>query len=202
MDRKDWFSGLLAILCFIWGRKKYDDHLMLQDSLLLLTWLLGETSGDESCLERVVCLNPERSARYLAIPNVISSYLYRYSHSWNNIPLSKILPVRNNALKRGAHHTFRTCPLSTVHTEHQVARRVEQFLLLEVFLKWRRMSTLHDGLSRASIDGWHYIFFSVIDYFESFVVNDPVSSWLFFKYVYLGRYLFFFSLSPELTPLL
>lgn len=32
-----------------------------------------------SCLERVVCLNPERSARYLAIPNVIGSYLYRYT---------------------------------------------------------------------------------------------------------------------------
>ncbi|XP_076057385.1 uncharacterized protein LOC143034922 [Oratosquilla oratoria] len=38
-----------------------------QDALLLLTWLLGEALEDNSCLERIVCLSPHRSSRYLAV---------------------------------------------------------------------------------------------------------------------------------------
>ncbi|XP_050728006.1 uncharacterized protein LOC127004397 [Eriocheir sinensis] len=70
-----------------------------EDSMLLLTWLLGEASGDLSCLERVVCLNPERSARYLAIPNVIGSYLHRWVPVRYQEQLQHLTEVTDNGLQ-------------------------------------------------------------------------------------------------------
>ncbi|MPC27644.1 hypothetical protein E2C01_020819 [Portunus trituberculatus] len=71
------------------------DH---QDSLLLLTWLLGEASGDESCLERVVCLNPERSARYLAVPNIFTSFFSRWVPVHYREQLGRLGDVTQNGL--------------------------------------------------------------------------------------------------------
>ncbi|ROT71411.1 hypothetical protein C7M84_010287 [Penaeus vannamei] len=42
-----------------------------QDVLLLLSWLLGEASDDPSCLERVVCLTPAKSSRYIYVSSMI-----------------------------------------------------------------------------------------------------------------------------------
>nr|XP_053627479.1 uncharacterized protein LOC128685052 isoform X2 [Cherax quadricarinatus] len=52
-----------------------------QDVLLLLSWLLGEVSNDNSCLERIVCLTPEKSSRYITVSSMIfniASFLRRW----------------------------------------------------------------------------------------------------------------------------
>ncbi|XP_063595737.1 uncharacterized protein LOC134772625 [Penaeus indicus] len=46
-----------------------------QDVLLLLSWLLGEASDDPSCLERVVCLTPSKSSRYIYVSSMIFKVL-------------------------------------------------------------------------------------------------------------------------------
>ncbi|KAK8387176.1 hypothetical protein O3P69_018079 [Scylla paramamosain] len=76
----------------------FPDH---QDSLLLLTWMLGEASGDESCLERVVCLNPERSARYLAVPNIFTSFF----SSWVPVRYREQLGRLGDVTQNGLSHT-------------------------------------------------------------------------------------------------
>lgn len=52
-----------------------------QDVLLLLAWLLGEASNDKACLERVVCLTPTKSSRYISVSSMVfnvASFLRRW----------------------------------------------------------------------------------------------------------------------------
>ncbi|XP_068237933.1 uncharacterized protein [Palaemon carinicauda] len=63
-----------------------DSFVDQQDVLLLLSWLLGEVSEDTSCLERIVCLTPSKSARYISLSSMVfnvASYLRRW------VPYSK-----------------------------------------------------------------------------------------------------------------
>lgn len=57
-----------------------------QDVLLLLSWLLGEASDDPSCLERVVCLTPAKSSRYIYVSSMIFKVLH-FFQSW--LPYSR-----------------------------------------------------------------------------------------------------------------
>ncbi|XP_071528389.1 uncharacterized protein [Panulirus ornatus] len=84
-----WLFVLVATPYIITGETytRSDDHvdsnalIDQQDVLLLLAWLLGEASNDKACLERVVCLTPTKSSRYISVSSMVfnvASFLRRW----------------------------------------------------------------------------------------------------------------------------
>ncbi|KAK3885729.1 hypothetical protein Pcinc_010067 [Petrolisthes cinctipes] len=57
----------------------YQDLISMEDTALILSWVLNETGGGEDCLKRLVCDLPQRSGRYLDYAN---SVLYFLPRSW------------------------------------------------------------------------------------------------------------------------
>lgn len=84
-----WITVVISTPYFITGEtiaRRDEEHTYLglvdqQDILLLLAWLLGEASHDNSCLERIVCLTPDKSSKYLTVSSMIfkvAGYLRRW----------------------------------------------------------------------------------------------------------------------------
>ncbi|KAK4309317.1 hypothetical protein Pmani_019042 [Petrolisthes manimaculis] len=57
----------------------YQDIISIEDTALILSWVLNETGGGDDCLKRLVCDLPQRSGRYLDYAN---SALYFLPRSW------------------------------------------------------------------------------------------------------------------------
>ncbi|XP_066964500.1 uncharacterized protein [Macrobrachium rosenbergii] len=84
-----------------------------QDVLLLLAWLLGAVSEDTSCLERIVCLTPTKSSRYISVSSMffnVASYLRRwvpYSQRFDNL-LDRLEDVTLDGFAQECHSYY--CP--------------------------------------------------------------------------------------------
>ncbi|XP_064080419.1 uncharacterized protein LOC135197253 [Macrobrachium nipponense] len=84
-----------------------------QDVLLLLAWLLGAVSEDTSCLERIVCLTPTKSSRYISVSSMffnVASYLRRwvpYSQRFDNL-LDRLEDVTLDGFAQDCHSYY--CP--------------------------------------------------------------------------------------------
>ncbi|XP_042224596.1 uncharacterized protein LOC121868263 isoform X1 [Homarus americanus] len=89
-----WLFVLIATPYIITGEtitRRDDDAGFLglvdqQDVLLLLSWLLGEASNDKSCLERLVCLTPTKSSRYISVSSMVFN-VAKYMRRW--VPYSQ-----------------------------------------------------------------------------------------------------------------